>query len=68
MLMSASNAQRVEVGALINSGTGMSAPPSTICGSMRMITISGAELAFGASAEAKSPSIMPARVARVMVM
>src|SRR5512147_1056455 len=67
ILINASNAQRVEVGALTKVGNGTSAPPRTICGSINMMTIKGAELELGASAEANKPSIMPARVARDMV-
>ena len=68
MLISASNAQRVEVGALTKPGMGINAPPKTICGNIRIITSKGAELAVGASAEANKPSIMPAMVARVIVI
>ncbi len=67
MLIIASNAQREEIGTLMLGGMGMTAPPSTICGSNRMITIKGAEFAFGARAEANNPSIMPAKVTSTMV-
>src|SRR5690606_13298517 len=40
-LIMASSAQRVDVGALTAVGTGTIAPPSTICGNIRIITIKG---------------------------
>ena len=68
MLIKDSKAQRVEVGALTKPGIGINAPPKTICGNISIITNKGADEALGANAEANNPSIMPARVARAMVM
>ena len=55
MAINDSKAHRVEKGALTKLGTGINAPARTIWGSIKIITINGAELEFGASAEAKTP-------------
>ena len=58
----------VEVIELTVSGTaGINAPPSTIWGRISRMTSRGAELAFGATAEANKPNIIPANVAITIV-
>ena len=59
--------QRLEMGALTVAGRGISAPPSTICGRMNRMTISGTEFEFGASDDENNPSMVPASVAMNIV-